>query len=137
VEAESRPTEDPEKVKQAILRIIDPEEVVVEGGDYKRVVAYSTKLESLERLRRLLRVERILDSARGAMKKGLGKDRLVFYLHKQALYAGRLSFVSGDNESPLGAVRVEIEHPEPRRVLDWLAPPTRHGRPVFELEGPP
>lgn len=137
VEAEVRPTESIEKVKSAILNIIDPEDIEVEGGEYKRIIAVSSSLQSLERLRRLLRVERILDAARGAMKKGISEGRLVFYLHKQALYAGRLSFVSGDYESPLGAVRVVIEHPEPRRVLDWLAPPTSRGRPVFELDQPP
>ncbi len=137
MEAESRPTENVEKVKEAILRVINPDQIDVEGEEFKRVVAYSTRLESLERLRRLLRVERILDAARGAMKKGLSRDSLVFYLHKQALYAGRLSFISSDQESPLGAVRVEIYHPEPRKVLDWLAPPTKHGRPRFELSSPP
>ncbi len=139
VEAESRPTEDPEKVKEAILRIIDADEVVVEGDDYKRVIAVAYSVAALEPLRKMLRVERILDAARGAMRKGLDKSQgqLVFYLHKQALYNGRLSFVSGDHESPMGAVRVVIEHPEPKRVLDWLAPPTIRGRPVFEVEEPP
>ena len=137
VEAEARPTEDPEKVKQAILNIIEPEDIYVEGEDYKRVIAISSRLESLGKLRWLLRAERILDAARGAMRKGVEQGRLVFYLHKQALYNGRLSFVSGDFESPLGAVRVVVEHPEPRRVIDWLAPPTVRGRPVFELDKPP
>ena len=139
MEAESRPTEDVEKVKKAILTIIDPEDVVVEGDVYKRVIAFSSTVASLEKLRRLLRAERILDAARGAMRKGLNKSQgvLEFYLHKQALYNGRLSFVSGDNESPMGAVRVVIEHPDPGRVLDWLAPPTVRGRPLFEVEEPP
>ena len=137
MEAESRPTEDPEKVKEAILQIIEPEEINIEGDDFKRIIACSTRIESLEKLRRLLRTQRILDAARGAMKKGLGKELLTFYLHKQALYAGRLSFVSSDSESPLGAVHVIIRHPEIRKVLDWLAPPTKHGRPLFELSTPP
>ncbi|MCE4601464.1 MAG: hypothetical protein F7C38_07935 [Desulfurococcales archaeon] len=137
VEAEARPTEDVEKVKSAILNVIDPDDIIVEENHYRRVLATSSRLESLERLRRLLRVERILDAARSAMKKGLTQDKLVFNLHKQALYAGRLSFVSGDFESPMGAVRVTIEHPEPRKVLDWLAPPTSKGKPLFELDYPP
>lgn len=137
VVAEVRPTESIEKVRSAILNIIDPDVIDVEGDDFKRIVAISSDIRSLERLRRLLRVERILDAARGAMKKGLSSGRLEFYLHKQALYAGRLSFVSGDFESPLGAIHVVIEHPEPKKVLDWLAPPTSRGRPIFELDTPP
>ena len=133
MEAEVRPTEDPEKVKQAILNIIDPDVVRVEDlGQSRIMIAESNSLRALEKLHRLLRVERILDAARGAMKRGLSGNRLVFHLHKQAAYKGRLSFVSGDHESPLGSIRVVIEHSSPRDVLDWLAPPTVRGRPVFE-----
>jgi predicted RNA binding protein with dsRBD fold (UPF0201 family) len=138
VEADIRPTEDEEKVKQALLKIIDPETVRIEGETgIRRIVMESSSLHSLERLRRLLRTERILDAARKMMRRGLEKDRVVFALHKQALTVGKLSFISGDNESPLGAVTVTIIHPEPKKVVDWLAPPTVRGRPIFEIEEPP
>ncbi len=137
MEAEVRLTEDLEKVKQAILNIIDPDVVRVEDlGQGRILVAESNSLRALEKLHRLLRIERILDAARGAMKRGLSTGRLVFHLHKQAAYRGRLSFVSGDHESPLGAIRVIIEHENPREVLDWLAPPTSRGRPLFERSMP-
>ena len=138
VEADIRPTEDEEKVKEALLNIIEPESVTIEGGyGVRRLVMSSSTLRSLEPLRQLLRAERILDAARKAMKRGVQPGRLVFYLHKQALYVGHLSFVGGDNESPMGAVMVVIEHPEPRQVIDWLAPPTSRGRPLFEMDRPP
>lgn len=138
VEADIRPTEDEEKVRQALERIIEPETVRVEGeAGTRRIVMSSSTLRSLEPLRRLLRQERVLDAARKVMRRGVQGERLVFYLHKQALYVGHLSFVGGDQESPMGAVAVIIEHPEPRRVIDWLAPPTLRGRPVFEVEEPP
>ncbi len=139
VEADIRPTEDEEKVVDVIKRIFDPEVIRVEGepDSTRRLVASASTLSSLEKLRYALRAQRILDAARKAMRRGLGEGRLVFYLHKQALTVGRLSFVGGDFESPLGAVMVVIEHPEPKRVIDWLAPPTVRGRPVFELDRPP
>lgn len=138
VEADIRPTEDEEKVKEALLNIIKPESITVEGGyGVRRLIMTSSTLRSLEPLRQLLRAERILDAARKVMKRGVQPGRLVFYLHKQALYVGHLSFVGGDNESPMGAVMVIIEHPEPRLVIDWLAPPTSRGRPVFEMDRPP
>jgi predicted RNA binding protein with dsRBD fold (UPF0201 family) len=139
VEADIRPTEDEERVLEAVKKIVEPEVVRIEGeeGSTRRLVASASSLRSLEKLRYMLRAQRILDAARKAMRKGLGEGRLVFYLHKQALSVGKLSFVGGDFESPLGAVMVIIEHPEPKRVIDWLAPPTVRGRPVFELDQPP
>ncbi len=138
VEADIRPTESEEKVRGALLHIIEPERIIVEGeGGTRRIVMESNTLRSLEKLRRLLRAERVLDAARKAMRRGIQRDRLVFLLHKQALTVGRLSFVGSNSESPMGAVTVIIEHPEPKRVLDWLAPPTVRGRPVFEIREPP
>ncbi len=137
VEAEVRPTEDEAKVRKAVESFFTPESVRVEDlGSTKILVAEAGSLRSLEKLHWLLRAERILDAARSAMKKGIQGNKLVFYLHKQAAYVGRLSFVSGDHESPMGAIRITIEHPEPRQVLDWLAPPTVRGRPVYEREIP-
>ncbi|MEB3787912.1 MAG: hypothetical protein GSR78_04050 [Desulfurococcales archaeon] len=137
VEAEVRATEDPEKVKKAVLNIMDPDRIeIADAGSSKILVAEAHSLRSLEKLHRLLRQERILDAARGAMRKGIQPGRLVFHLHKQAAYVGRLSFVGGDQESPMGAIRVTIEHPEPRSVIDWLAPPTVRGRPVYEKPMP-
>ncbi len=138
VEADIRPTEDEEKVRRALLNIIEPEIVRVEGErGTRRIVMESSTLKSIEKLRYMLRAERILDAARKVMRRGIQGDRLVFHLHKQALFVGRISFVGSDVESPMGAVTVTIFHPEPARVVDWLAPPTVRGRPVFELREPP
>ena len=138
VEAEVRPTEDESKVRAAIENIIDPDEVRVEelGGGVRILVAESRGLHGLVRLHRLLRTQRILDAARAVLRKSVQGNRIVFYLHKQAALMGKLSFVGGDHESPMGAIRVVIEHPEPRAVIDWLAPPTAMGRPLWEKEMP-
>ncbi|MEB3759577.1 MAG: hypothetical protein GSR81_01860 [Desulfurococcales archaeon] len=138
VEADIRPTEDQDKVKQAILNFFDPDTIVVEGSDaHKRMVATAYSLKSLEKFRYLLRTERILDAARKVMRKGTRDNKIVFYIHKQAMFNGRISLVSGDHESPLGAIMITIEHPDPRKVIDWLAPPTVRGRPLFEIDRPP
>jgi predicted RNA binding protein with dsRBD fold (UPF0201 family) len=138
VEVEVRPTESREKVMRALRNLFEPQTVRVERlGESEVIVAESTTLASLTKLYYALRAERILDAARGALKKGVqAKDRLVFHLHKQAAYTGKVSFVDGDNESPLGAIRFVVEHPDVKAVIDWLAPYTVRGRPVFEREMP-
>jgi len=45
---------------------------------------------------------------------------------------GCLNFL--DHEVALGGIYVTIECHDPRHVIDWLAPETRDGRPVEEIE---
>ena len=137
VEVEVRPTEDPEKVKAAILNIIDPDEIRWEElGNTKILIAEARSLRGLTKFHRLLRQQRILDAARAVLRKSITGNSIVLHLHKQALTQGKISLVSGDHESPLGAVRVTIEHPEIRAVIDWLAPATAMGRPLWERDMP-
>ncbi len=137
VEAELRPTESEERVKKSILNVFEPEDMRVEEyGDRRLVVATSTTYRSLERLHDLLRRERILDAARGYMLRGVAEQTLVFKLNKQAAYMGRVSFVDADTESPMGPITFIVETGRPREVVEWLAPPTRMGRPVYEKERP-
>jgi predicted RNA binding protein with dsRBD fold (UPF0201 family) len=136
VEVEVRPTESLEKVLAAVKAVIDIEDYRVEEAGRTRTLVATAPLEGLRRLHRLLREQRILDAARSVLRKGVVGDKIVFYLHKQAATQGKISFVGGDQESPLGAIRVTIEHPEPERVIDWLAPPTAFGKPLWEHDMP-
>ncbi|KSW12481.1 hypothetical protein CF15_07100 [Pyrodictium occultum] len=134
VEAEARPTEDVEKVKRAILNVFTPDRMWVEdlGRGYRLVVAEAYSLRSLLRLHELLRRERILDAARSYMLHGIDQGVLVFKINKQAAYVGRLSLVDMDAEAAMGPITFIVEYRDPRAVVDWLAPPTRMGRPLYE-----
>jgi len=137
VESEIRSTEDESKVLKAITNFFDAEKIeVLDSGGSKVVVATSSNVLSLSKLHRALRVERILDAARNAMKRGIKGSIIVFHLHKQAAYVGRLSFVDGDHESPLGSIRITIRCNDPQSIIDWLAPPTSKGKPLWEREAP-
>ncbi len=138
VEAEVRPTESVEKVKRAVLNIVAADRVTVEdyGNGYRLVVAEAYSLRGLLRLHERLRAERILDAARGYMLRGIDGDTLVFKLNKQAAYVGRVSFIDMDSEAPMGPIVVTVEDVDPREVVDWLAPPTRMGRPIYEKPMP-
>ncbi|MCC6060938.1 MAG: hypothetical protein LM578_05365 [Desulfurococcaceae archaeon] len=137
VEAEIRPTEDEDKVLKAITNFFDVEKIeTVHMGGTRILVVTSNNLACLAKLHRALRSERILDAARSSLKKGVRETTITFHLHKQAAYAGKLSFVDGDHESPLGAIRVTIHHSNPQDVIDWLAPPTSKGKPIWEKEMP-
>lgn len=137
VETPLKPTEDEAKVLGLVNEVLEADRVFVEErGSEKWVVATARCVSSLSKLWQMLRRERILDAARKRMLAGIRGNRLVFMLHKQALAVKRLSFVDDERESPLGPVIVEVLHDDPKEVVDWLAPPTSAGKPLWE-RGPP
>jgi len=137
VEAEIRPTESERKVKQAILNVFTPDHVEIERREnIKVIVAKAYSLRGLQKLHRLLRTQRILDAARSIMEKGVRGNTLTFHLNKQVALQGKVSFTEAYGESPMGPITVTIEGIDPREVIDWLAPKTSHGKPLWEKEIP-
>lgn len=138
VEAEVRPTEDVEKVKKAINNIISVDDfnVVELGGGLKLLIGESNNIRALLKLYHILRVERILDTARSVMFKSLVNNTLTLKIHKQSAFTGKLSLVTHDDESPLGPITITITSDKIREVIDWLAPKTSKGRPVWERDMP-
>ncbi|MCS7108129.1 MAG: RNA-binding domain-containing protein [Sulfolobales archaeon] len=135
VEAEVKPTEDVEKVKKAMLNLVDVSKlsIVDLGGGYKLLTGVSNNISSLIKLHRLLRVERILDTARGIMLKSLvGGNTIILKFHKQSAYVGKASLITHDDESPLGPITLTVTTDKVREVIDWLAPKTSKGRPLWE-----
>jgi predicted RNA binding protein with dsRBD fold (UPF0201 family) len=132
VEVEVRPTEDEEKVRKAIENLFTGKPVFTGS----RVRLECKNLECLDKLHTRLRQQRILDTARSIMRKSVYGDYIEFMLHKQAAYAGKVSFVTDPSESPLGPIRVSIRYPDPGEVIDWLAPRTKHGRPLWNRDMP-
>ncbi|MEA3202026.1 MAG: uncharacterized protein QOE90_3454 [Thermoplasmata archaeon] len=121
VRAPVRPTEDPEKVRAAILSLFP--------GATVREVSWGLVADAphLDRLRELIRSTRIPDSARGAMMAGLSEDgmRAAFLLGKQAAAGGRAHF--GPLRSPLGDLEVTLEGEQPdevARAIYRIAPDT-------------
>ncbi len=121
-----RPTESPEKVAGALENLfpgikLDSSEGRIEGRG---------GAESLSTFRRLLREQRILDTARSVMLQGRLGDAVQFRLNKQAATVSRINFPP--EEEPLGSIHVEIRGPV--SLIDWLAPRTKEGKPVEEIE---
>ncbi len=138
VEVEVRPTEDLEKVRKALLNVFEPGEIKVieRSRGYKLIVGESHSYRSLVKIHELIRRERIMDAARSILRKGVIGNMLVFKVNKQAALQGRLSFVESDSESPMGAITFIVETSNPYEVIDWLAPKTSMGKPLWEKDMP-
>jgi hypothetical protein len=76
----------------------------------------------------------ILDAARSVMFAGKRENKVRFMLNKQAAFVGKISFTDG--ESPLGPIVVVLEAPDIGRLIDYLAPRTKDGKPIREITYP-
>jgi len=125
IEVDVNPTEDLEKVKQAVENILGRVEFEVKQRKRGRLLAAQAKGESgLAKLYNLFRRERIRDAARGVLFEGLREKSIAFNLNKQVAYAGHISFSQLTGESPLGPIKVQISCEDPRELIEWLAPKT-------------
>jgi len=114
------PSEDPEKVKTAVKNIFPNAEPEIEGN---RLIAEA----DLGHFFRLIRKERILDTARAQMEKGMHKDgrRTAFRLNKQVATVGKISFV--DYHTVLGTLNITITDDDIEALIDKVAPETVNG----------
>ncbi len=125
IQVEVNPTEDEAKVKRAVENIftcLQFEQKPLKRGSL--LTAQTTGREGLAKLCNVLSRERIRAAARSVLFKGLNERSIVFYLNKQAAFAGHVSFSQPTGESPLGPIRVEIKSDDPVQLIDWLAPRT-------------
>ncbi len=123
-------TEDEEKVKLAITNLF-PVDLHLKG----RVLYGEGGIECLRELHKLLREQRILDTARGIMLRGVKGNTTEFYLNKQAAFVGKVNF--SDEKPTLGCIHVEISaenYEKLMKIIQWLAPSTIDGKPVEEIE---
>ncbi|MFQ5950651.1 MAG: RNA-binding domain-containing protein [Candidatus Geothermarchaeales archaeon] len=114
------PTEDMERVKKAMLNIVDAP-VEVEGTGERTYVLKSSASgrRSADKIRFGFRSRMVLMVVRKHLKSRVEGNHTRFMLNKQAAYGGVIS-VSEEGESPLGPIWVTITSPEIRKLIDWM-----------------
>lgn len=93
-------TEDPEKVKRAILNIFP--------GTKLDDLSAGLVVDDLKALRRLIKVKRIGKTVVGQLVRNLVDDKTNVFFHKQAAFVEKLAFVEKYEDSPGGAIVLEI-----------------------------
>jgi len=125
VEAEINPTEDEEKVRQAVNNVVGNAEITVKpAARGSSLTAQAKGQESLIKLRNILRNDRVRDAARRLLFKSTRGNTISFYQNKQVAYAGHVSFCEQTAESPLGPLRFRIETDNAQQLVEWLAEKT-------------
>ncbi len=117
IETEVNPTEDVEKIKNAILNIFPDAVFDVLAGE---VVARS---KSLDNFGKILKEERIRDAARSVLLGNLYNNEIVFHINKQAATVGKISFSVG--KVALGDIKIIVRGENLKELIDIIAPDTR------------
>jgi predicted RNA binding protein with dsRBD fold (UPF0201 family) len=115
VEAEVKPTEDPEKVLRALKNLFPSLDFSKSG---RTLIGESDDPSSLQTIKELLRRQAIRDAARSHLLSKIFENRLEFMLNKQAAFCGRVNFTDG--ESPLGPIKVCVETENPKEIVQYL-----------------
>ena len=119
------PSEDPEKVRAAVLNIFPTAQLTLAEGELNGPADLTCFAE-------LIRRQKILDTTRAQMIKGAhgGPRKTVFRLNKQVATVGKVSFV--DYSTALGtiAVCVDTGNEDIETLIDRVAPITVNGMEV-------
>ncbi|WP_242451185.1 RNA-binding domain-containing protein [Methanothermobacter sp. THM-2] len=117
VEVPVRATEDPEKVREAVMNVFPDLEIEGDEGFLKG----EGNIESLSELREALERRRIRLTARGILLKNMRGKSTRIYINKQAALINRINVLE-EPITALGDIMVEIESDDLMGIIDWLAP---------------
>ena len=120
VEAPVNPSEDPQKVIDAISNIIEKCSPEFRYGS--RIVGRAAGQEPLAVLYEQVRSRSAMGVLRRMLVDNRAGDSTWFLLNKQAAAAGIAVVIEDEQESPLGPIRVTISCEELDTLVEWLVP---------------
>lgn len=113
------PSEDPEKVQQAISNVIENMNFKYENGSIKGT---SNDLKSLIKIYETIKSRKSTKTYRRQMRYNLQGDTTWFYLNKQAAFVNAIALCEESNESPLGPIKILLHSKDIDKVMEWIVP---------------
>ena len=117
-QADISPSEDPQKVLEAILNMI-PGCTAENRG--RAAEARSEGMASLDTIRESLASRQTLGGLRRNMAGNVRYNTTKFLLNRQAAYAGVAAVCDTPEESPLGPIEVEVESRRIDDIILWMS----------------
>lgn len=119
--AKISPSEDPQKVKQAVSGIFPHSTIHM---DASHVSAESSNLQSLEHICRAIHARQSQGTYRRCLLGNMQNDSTWFFLNRQAALAGKIAICETALESPLGPITVTIISLGIDAVTAWMVSAT-------------
>ncbi len=121
LEARARvnPSEDREKVLEAIKKILGNAVVTCEESA-ERIIVRTSDRRSIEHIREILRERRVRAAARKIAEETKRDETFTFLANKQAATVGILSLCSSWEESPLGPIELVFRSKSVDSLINFL-----------------
>ncbi|MCS7130238.1 MAG: AAA family ATPase [Archaeoglobaceae archaeon] len=128
IETKLHPTEEEEKVVKAVKNLFPDAKIKIEDGELFAIA------RDLGKFRELLRRQKILDTARAEFLRNKKGNEITIYLNKQTATVSKINFCEENVVlSPL-KVTFRLLGVSFQKFIDYLAPETRNGKPLKEIE---
>jgi predicted RNA binding protein with dsRBD fold (UPF0201 family) len=114
---EINPSEDPKKIEQVMINVLDNVELKLNKDS---ITAVSGKIESLSKIHESIQKHRSQNIYMRFLDNNLDGDETWFYLNKQAAFVNNISLCEHAEESALGPVKITIRSKDIERVIEWL-----------------
>jgi predicted RNA binding protein with dsRBD fold (UPF0201 family) len=123
IEVQINPTEESEKVKQAVENIFGPITFKIKHKTWGQLlIGETSETVGITKFSNTIKREQIISAARKVLRNSATEKKITFYLNKQVAYAGHISFSQQSAESPLGPIKIEIQCDNSQKLIDWLTP---------------
>ena len=114
---EINPSEDPSKIKTAVLNIFPDLEISISN---QQLIGKSSGFNSLSNIIASIHTKNTGRLSQRILKKNSDGDSTWFYLNKQAAFVETVAICSESNESPLGPIKVILESNDIDNVIQSL-----------------
>jgi len=111
------PSEDPEKVKQAVANIFPYS--IIKNENFS-IHAQSKELRSLEKIYETIHKNKSQKIYIRNLENNLENDTTWFLLNKQAAFVDKIVICEEPEESPLGPIKVTLTSSNIDAILDWI-----------------
>ena len=103
---EINPSEDPSKVKTAVLNIFPDLEISISA---ELLIGKSNDIGTLSNISESIHTKNTKNTYQRILKKNSNENSTWFYLNKQAAFVSTVALCNESDESPLGPIKVVLE----------------------------
>lgn len=117
VSAQIHPSEDPEKIKSAMLNIVPFIDVVISEG---MIHGHSTDIHSLGKIHESIQSKQTSSAYKRQLQNNSNDNQTWIYLNKQAAFVDNIALCKEEDESPLGPIQINIDSNDIRSLIGWM-----------------
>ena len=114
---EINPSEDPSKIKTAVLNIFPDLKISISD---ELLIGKSNDIGTLSNISESIHTKNTKNTYQRILKKNSNENSTWFYLNKQAAFVSTVALCSESNESPLGPIKVVLEGNDIENIIQSL-----------------